>query len=66
MRYRLQLTAFDIADSVAYRFAVVDDEHQFGDTLHDVLERGDTVQGVGEPDPKKWARAVLLSALSEL
>lgn len=63
MRYRLHLTAYDIADKVAVTWRLLDDEKAGDEGYYEVLERRDTLTGVGESDPKAWMRRIAQSIL---
>lgn len=58
MRYRLHLTAYDIADRVYVSWRLFDDQKDPDSDLHEVLERAETLQGVGESNPKLWMQEV--------
>ena len=66
MRYDLYLSAYDCLDHVVVSSVVRQTADTPGSLSVPVIRTATTVPGVGEPDPREWARDALVAMLEAL
>lgn len=66
MRYEMHLVAFDMLDQVHLALTVRDTSLEYPEQRESAVNVVDDVQGVGESDPRQWARDVLVAMLEDL